>query len=75
MNHHSLDPGEETRYAPKDEELFYVLKNNCEAIREVGGETFHADLKPGAAFHKTSCIYHNMRNTGNEHLVRINHKV
>ena len=71
----SLAPGEETGHAHDDEELFYVLKGKGEAIWEVDGETFRAELKPDVAFYKASASYHTMRNTGDEPLVEIAFKI
>ena len=71
----SLAPGEETGHAHDEEELFYVLKGKGEAIWEVDGESFRAELIPGVAFYKTSNIYHTMRNTGDEPLVGIAFKI
>lgn len=70
-----LEPGEEVRHAHVEEELFYVLKGHGEAVWEVDGETYHAELKPGAAFYKTSHIHHTMRNIGQEPLVGLFCKV
>ncbi|MFH1927642.1 MAG: cupin domain-containing protein [Chloroflexota bacterium] len=70
-----LEPGEEIGHAHDEEELFYVLRGQGEAIWEEHGETHRAELKPGVAFYKTSHIHHAMRNTGDEPLVGIGFKV
>ena len=71
----SLAPGEEVGHSHEEEELFFVLKGYGEVTWEIGGETFHAKLKPGVAFYKTSNIYHTMLNTGDEPMVGIAFKV
>jgi mannose-6-phosphate isomerase-like protein (cupin superfamily) len=71
----SLAPGEETVHAHDEEELFYVLNGKGEAIWEVYGVTFRAELIPGVVFYKLSDIYHTMRNTGVEPLVGIAFKI
>jgi len=71
----SLAPGEQAGHDHVDEELFFVLKGSGEATWEIDEETFHAELKPGMAFYKTSGIYHTMRNTGDEPLVGVFFKV
>jgi quercetin dioxygenase-like cupin family protein len=71
----SMAPGEEVSHAHIEEELFFVLKGQGEAIWEEDGQEHRAALVPGAVFYKTSDIKHTMRNTGQEDMVGIFFKV
>ena len=71
----SLAPGEEISHAHIEEELFFVIKGNGEAIWEEDGHEYSEALVPGVAFYKTSNIFHVMKNTGSEALVGIFFKV
>ncbi|MBI9045268.1 MAG: cupin domain-containing protein [Anaerolineaceae bacterium] len=71
----SFAPGEEISHSHEEEELFFTLKGQGEAIWKINGKEYRADLKPGTAFYKTSDIYHTMRNNGDEPLVGIFFKV
>jgi quercetin dioxygenase-like cupin family protein len=70
-----LRPGEEVAHAHEEEELFFVLKGQGEAIWETEQGEQRAELKPGVAFYKTSNIHHRMRNTGDELLVGLAFKI
>jgi mannose-6-phosphate isomerase-like protein (cupin superfamily) len=70
-----LMPGEEVSHGHIEEELFYVLSGFGEATWELDGSTQRAELKPGAAFYKTSHVEHTMRNTGEEPLLGLFFKV
>lgn len=70
-----LEPGEEIEHDHVEEELFYVIRGYGEAVWEEDGEVHRAQLRPGTAFYKTSCVRHKMRNNGQEPLVGVAFKV
>lgn len=71
----SMAPGEELTHAHVEEEVFFVLDGEGEAVWEENGETHTAPLKKGVAFYKTSHVPHTIRCSGPRNLVGVYCKV